>query len=617
MREAETLVSRAAVDVRVSGLLAWFLLLAWAASAYWVFLDDAGASAILIWIATIGTASAVNWKAESLDVSLPPLTGTAVAMGAALCIPTALFLAFSWSHEFPFVGDHDFHLLTSATARSFWVRRALPAALILVPAYLGARRTRWAPFIASVAFIGWCFFDDPPDITFFTRYPGIGYLIDAPALAVAELVGHQTSLQALRLTGALAIPGWLLVLRPWLIRRWPDISILPFAALLLWQKDVVYYFASAYLEAWAVVLMACAAEHLIRYDVRASWRPHLMVAFAALIKEQSILFLPFVALATWPWHSPREWPRRAALAAVCAGPFLAYWAVRQSAKVWRTAGLASWSEVFTPARIHEFGFRVWTQWGPSVVVLMLAALLLLVPAYGRTQRRIAWILAAAGLGHVLFFFADAIALNWAGYPRFHLIPTVFFGAGLLVVAVAWETRHVGRLLGISAVVAGLNLVTLRSFLSTAAGGALGLNYFEHYDAPVHLPHRRTLRAARNQGLLDGVERIRLVDNLRYNTRVASAVYGPELRGFSIDARQLPVNGEVDACQCGDVGGAVLAGFVYFTQLGVALPHRPESEAQARRCVERLEETCARVLRVEEEGQLVGALGSGLRPGLRP
>ena len=92
------------------------------------------------------------------------------------------------------------------------------------------------------------------------------------------------------------------------------------AALLFWQKDVVYYFTSGYLEAWAIVLVLTALEHLVVYDDEAIWRPLLLLGtpasfFAEILSRpllgrvERVLRQPALAWALgtgaiWVWHLP-------------------------------------------------------------------------------------------------------------------------------------------------------------------------------------------------------------------------------------------------------------------------------------------------------------------------
>ncbi len=84
-----------------------------------------------------------------------------------------------------------------------------------------------------------------------------------------------------RLSNVCAALCWLFVLRPWLIGRWPDLRILPVALLLFWQKDIIYYFDSVYLEPWGIVLALLAVEVLLEKGTKRLPMACLLIGAAA------------------------------------------------------------------------------------------------------------------------------------------------------------------------------------------------------------------------------------------------------------------------------------------------------------------------------------------------
>src|SRR6266850_5561321 len=100
---------------------------------------------------------------------------------------------------------------------------------------------------------------------------------------------------------------------------------------LFWQKDVVYYFSSGYLEPWAIVLLLTAGEHLVRFDSAMIWKPLLLLGAAAMIKEHVIISLPVVALFYFPIRSSwQERLRYIVIVAVAVSPFTLFFFLRRS-----------------------------------------------------------------------------------------------------------------------------------------------------------------------------------------------------------------------------------------------------------------------------------------------
>src|SRR5205814_213870 len=138
--------------------------------------------------------------------------------------------------------------------------------------------------------------DGPP--SFAARYPGTLHFFAAPLHAIAT--AHPLNVE--RMLNALAIPVWLLILRPLILRRHATAGTFAVAALLFWQKDVVYYFTSGYLEPWAIVIVLTALEHVITYNGADIHVPLLLLGTAAIMKEHVVITLPIVALA---YRAPR------------------------------------------------------------------------------------------------------------------------------------------------------------------------------------------------------------------------------------------------------------------------------------------------------------------------
>ena len=132
------------------------------------------------------------------------------------------------------------------------------------------------------------------------RYPGGVYFFSLPLIVLATAMEWASPLNAQRLTNVLAILAWLLLLRPLLLNRRPNAGALLFGSLFFFHKDVVYYFSTAYLEPWGVMVGALTVEYLFlsERDFK-PWVPCLLVGAGAAFKENVILMLPFVWLAAY------------------------------------------------------------------------------------------------------------------------------------------------------------------------------------------------------------------------------------------------------------------------------------------------------------------------------
>jgi hypothetical protein len=235
-----------------------------------------------------------------------------------------------------------------------------------------------ALFFATAAFVIWglC------EATIFLRYPGGGYFAAVPFLGPAFLL-HNVELAG-RVANVAAPIVWLFALRPWLIGRWPDLRVLPFAVLLFWQKDVIYYFDSVYLEPWAVVFCLLAVEILISRGSRGASVACLLAGAAAVVKEPYVLALPLFWLAGAPWRKPMSEVLALTGSAFAAGiPFLIYFGAHNSSEASELAleggrGLHfGFPEVPFETYAHEFAHRVQIAFSGTAGLLFLAALGLL------------------------------------------------------------------------------------------------------------------------------------------------------------------------------------------------------------------------------------------------
>ena len=439
-----------------------------------------GAAAFAATVATLAAiALATRLPAEEEALTTAPSRPVSFVESAIvfvlIVLPLFIRLHTIARGEFPFGSDNDYHLVQATKALAFWKVRAifLFAALALL-VYRGRPRP---PFVASsdrkdsrftihaiaivLAFAAEAWLHHP-DASFAVRYPGGGYFVDALLLGLAKLLHWPTPIDALRTSSVFAVCAWLLVLRPLVVRRAPELSLLPFALYFFWQRDVVFYFTSAYLEPWSVVLVLTAMELVLRDDGERAWLAWLLIGAAAMVKEQAILVLPFAVVAGWRGGVTRaRFTSNAIAACYAALPFVLYFNVRSSAGVQRRAALAT-SGVFTAARMHEWLDAVRASLGFSLFLVVALLVVTMIMMMSRRNGSRAAAFAAAGLFQVFFFFSDRMSLAWTGYARFHLLALALIGAVLFTVT------RVRTAVVVAAGVALINIVSLPNVVSTAS-----------------------------------------------------------------------------------------------------------------------------------------------------
>jgi hypothetical protein len=560
--------------------------------------------------------------------------------------PGAVHLGLTWNQEFPFVGDHDYHLLQSDVAFSFWRLFFLPVVLLL--GYLVIRtRERISPWLLVLVAFALPLFGlaVQGDFFFAARYPGTYYFLLFPLKVAQRLFRWDSPLNALRLGNLLSLPAWLFVIRPLAVRRWPDAAILPFSLFFFFQKDIVYYETATYLEPWALVFILTAIEYVLIFGKERPWIPYLLIGTAALIKEQAILILPFVVVGTWNRRWTPDQRNGAILATVSAGyPFVVYYLFRTSSLVWRTAGLASWGQITDATRMDVFVQRVTMQFGIALLLVVVAMIGVFAAAVIDRARRMELVtIGAAGVFQILFFYTDRISVAWTGYPRFQMFPALLFGGFYVWLGQRWSApmRAEGRgpraegdargsgwrafpsapgpgFWALMIAIAAINLVPLVPFLRLARRPDITRNFIEHYDSAIYFPIDEIIRDADRRGLLTSGMPLRVVSNIGvvvpgYELKALPAAYPALADRFRIGVQPLGVGQEPSsACGCRSGAEAQLGLYVYFTNLGANNAHRAEAASVARGCDSALRDSCARIVNISKDGQTVATLGVGVR-----
>jgi hypothetical protein len=499
----------------------------------------------------------------------------------------------------------DIHRLMRHPLAFAYSRVVVLATIVVLTALL---YRRWRPIalgFAVVAVVAWgC-----TEATIFLRYPGARYLIDLPFLGPAyalddfELGG--------RLSNVVAALCWLFVLRPWLIGRWPDLRILPVALLLLWQKDVIHYFDSVYLEPWGVVFSLLAIETLIEKGRDGAPLACLLIGAAATVKEPFIFALPFMWLAGAPWRSsPREFVHLSAAAVAAGMPFVVYYAARHSIDL---ADLGADRGISFTFSVHglenyvaEFAKQIAFAFPGVGIVPAIAALLCIpVAVWAASDRRLAigCSVAAGCLIGAMFVF-DVTSQRWAGYFRFLLYCLPFFATGVMLLGRTVKPRVA---LALAVLILVLQAPSAYTAIALALGPSTGRNFVEHIDSPLVFPIKSLTGEARRAGALAPHAPImaNLVDSTLRSLPGSNINYGPLGELF---------------CSCEPARPNVLALFVRFTNMSSFLKDHPEppdtrlgiwqkTDAQRQACLIDLKRSCGHVFTRFEAGELVGALGT--------
>jgi hypothetical protein len=564
----------------------------------------------MTWIAAL----AVGTATQALAFRLPLPAGEPIRANARdvlLAIfgsaPAFLYLLGTWRQEFPYLGDQWLHNACAIEAYSFWWPWGWLAAVIAMGIIVWhARRPGEFPAaliaLGVVAAIGMAM---PQPLSFAGRYPGTLHFFSIPLRVVMRAT---SPLNVERLLNALAIPAWLLVLRPLIVRRHVDIAGLTIAALLFWQKDNVYYFTSGYLEPWAIVLLLTAAEHLVRFGEEAVWRPLLLLGVAAMVKEQLILSVPIVAAIYFPIRRARRAQLEHLLVStVAATPFVLFLRARELFKTWGVASPVP-SEALGSAHFALFRERIGIQFEVALPLVIIALALLLF--FAARQRAFVALLFIGLADFGVMYFAK-ILQPWPGYPRLNLVPLAMGAIALGYAAELIGNRSRLVALAIALATFVMNGLVLPAMIRDAFRPSSARSFIEHSDAPLFFPIREALTEAERKGLIKPRSRIDIFAN---GKRIFEFFWAGPLEDQYPDLasryqlRSASFTGSPSRCGCTDPAIAHLAIFIRFTNLGARIPQRTMTEAEATQCAAEILRTCTRTMRITDEGVTVGIVG---------
>ncbi len=548
--------------------------------------------------------------------------------GMIVIAPIVVYLGLTWTQEFPYIGDTQYHKSAFISSFFFWNSHGTFALFFIgtgLLAVLAGWLRAWIP-LAFVFLIASSYFGSSPSA--FLRYPGIGRIFGNMLLWVTTDHSQWDSfLNILRTSNALAVVVWVFVLRPLIIKRWPGIGILPFAFFFFYQQEVVYYFTSSYLEPWALIFVLLGVElAIVGKTVRSHIGAYLLVGIAALIKEQMIFILPFVWLASRPWKAG-ERIDKFVCGFAAAIPFLTYYLIRKDADVIREFSVASFEHIFNLERLSVFGDRIQFHFGLTGLLLIFALFGLYAYMLIKPPRPRITILAlgAAFLFQIVFFYVDGGSLYYGGYPRFLLAAYLMLCISALLLPELFKGRNAElRVLAVAMGILILQGFMLVPYMLLALMPDSIRNFSQHYDHPVFLPINNLIGQAEGRGVLRPGQEIYVTDPTGWDISSISSDYSKLGRKYKFKT------GQAHNCQCNSENRATIASFIYFGNLNRNLPedlnelsiyarppmkfYRRWREANKRRpqCIQEILTTCRYNFKTTVDDEVVGIMGVGYK-----
>jgi len=447
------------------------------------------------------------------------------------------------------------------------------------------------------------------------------YFISLPFIAIAELWNWENKLNALRLVSFLAIPVWLLVLRPAFLGLRPTRWILPFVFMFFWNHIVIRLFGSSYPDPWSWILVLTALELLIRDAPYRYEKSILLICLASMFKEPAVIFLPFVVCA-WLWADRREPLQKILLGTASAAPFLLYFAVRNYlgediAGINAEQGLRAWRPEWTTDAVVGLGGRYIDQitqnFGLAQVIAFIVAPVIGISIFLREKsfRSELIFLGSCILGIGLFFLLDrstgpnlrfffwvmlpAMTLVLLGnHPHFYgeIRRKIIFWIFCLVLALPQ----------------GLRLIEDRG--SIFAGNPVA-NFILSKGEPIYLPINQLLSVADKSDIEVGRRySSAMVDRFVHKTRFSKN--GARIE-FS-ERRQLH-------CSCTDAKPSVASFFILPVNNRQELQNETRSTVQQPRiafwlwtdlevskCWTKMKDTCSQAFQANVRGRTLGMVG---------
>ena len=263
------------------------------------------------------------------------------------------------------------------------------------------------------------------------------------------------------------------------------------------------------------------------------------------------------------------------------------------------------SRAFSGAHMTEFFARAQLQFGAALPLVLVAIAALLYFAF--RGRAFAALLAAAVIDWA-FFFSAGMQQQWTGYPRISLVPLAYaaIALGFLVESLGGRSRAIAI-----AVIATVNAFVLIPFIAAATRSDTSRNFIEHVEVPIFFPIRESIARGERAGFIAPHDTIALLNN---GKNFSNDFYpGPMPDLYPDLAARHPTRIQSFArdpqrCRCSGQG-ANIAIFIRFENLGTSHPKRAMIESEAEQCRQEMRATCRRTMPIENEGVIVGMIGS--------
>jgi hypothetical protein len=420
------------------------------------------------------------------------------------------------------------------------------------------------------------------------------------------------------MVNTLSVPAWLFVLRPIVVRRWPDLPALVAGSILFFQPTVITHFGSGGIEPWSVVLLLVAFEAAFELPPADRWIAVLVAGCASWVKEPAILLLPVVwtmAMVGWQGGHPRLRPGAIPLVIAAGTPFIMYYFVRHTRAVHRVYEMAPLADIMSSSRAVEWIENVRVQVGGTGLILLgaLAAFAVVgAAAYrGRAEDVRAHVLMMCGAAAlVVFFYIDLLGVPVTGYGRYLMFPYALGAAAALLAARRFVERGSTRIVvGAAVFVLACQTLPLARTLALDFLPDYARNSLEWHRGLIRLPFRQLVRQIPVQPGGDAVTRIRLV-TIALDAQSTRVAYPDVARRYAIVAAEAPRDTD---CRCVDLDEAVIAGFEYRTNFDGGTPGDPAVASAEHACVAEIEASCRHVVfERDRSGTVVGALGVGVR-----
>ena len=580
----------------------------------WTQLDVIGWPVFLLPLLLIALDHGHGHDAPQL-ISPPVKTASLlpVLIAALLCALHLAHVVLTVREEFGFGGDEGYHL--SAT-RAFALYFLKAGPYLAGAAIVFAVCRRWTPRIAAAAgltalIVASTFLPNEP---LFGRYPTAFYLLSMPLNVAFDAAAIPYPFSANHIVNMLSLPAWLFVLRPAIVKRWPDWRVLPVALLIYFQGPSIVYVSGGLLEPWAFVFVLLAIETAVVPDDR-PWLALLLAGIATTFKETTILFIPPIWLLTMvEWHGWRPSLRDGAIrvAVAATAPFVVYYAVRRGLNISRGYDVAASTGVWSLARASEWLSKAQFQLGIGgmAVVAAITSWSVIGTAINRAAVRQHAVWIATALALAIFFAADAASIPYTGYGRF-LAYSLLALCGVVFATTQWlERGRRSTIVTMTLLIAALQAGPTLSILALDFQGDYQRNSLEWPQSLVRYPIRSLSQRLAEIPGGDMVSKLRVA---AINTDLISLrVAYPDL------AERYDIKGENwspadPACACQNQGEAVIAVFEWPAHFADATGATETFTQIQTPCLTQLRATCASVaLEKHPDGAIIGALGAGLR-----